>query len=98
MGDADGGEDVFGRGAFEEEAGGAGAQGVPDVVVVVEGGDDDDAGWVLEGLGEGVGGLDAVEAGHAHVHEDDVGAGAAGQVGDVGASSAWPTTSMSSSA
>lgn len=45
MGEAGGGQDVLGRGAFEEEAGGAGAEGVPDVVVVVEGGQDDDAGW-----------------------------------------------------
>ena len=70
--DADGGGELLGADVLEEEAAGAGPQGLVDVLVEVEGGEDEDVGGRRR-CSEPAGGLDAVELGHADVHEDDVG-------------------------
>lgn len=79
--DFDGVEEFAAGGVFEEETRGAGAEGSVDVFVEVEGGQDEHAGafegWV--GADE-EGGFESVEDGHADVHQDDVGEGAAGEV------------------
>ncbi|KOT87534.1 hypothetical protein ADK86_35305 [Streptomyces sp. NRRL F-5755] len=68
-----------GAGAFQQEARGAVAQGGVYVVVQVEGGHDHDPGV----RGELSGDLQAVEAWHADVGEDDVGAQRTGEVDGV---------------
>jgi hypothetical protein len=67
-----GGDELFWSCAFEQEPGGAGMQGAEDVVVLLEGGEDEDlrAGG---SPGEFTGGGDAVEVGHADVHQHDIG-------------------------
>jgi hypothetical protein len=54
------------------------------VLVEVEGGDDEDAGAAARG-DDPAGRLDAVHAGHADVHEDDVGAEFGGHADGFGA-------------
>ena len=62
------------RDVLEEEAAGACPQRAEGVLVEVEGGEDQHAGLVTRRRGgDGAGRLDAVEHGHAHVHEHDVG-------------------------
>ena len=61
---------------FEEERRGPGGQGVEDVLVELEGGEDDDPG----DLGDLARRLDAVDAGHADVHQHHVGSFAADEV------------------
>ena len=64
---------LLGREVLEQEAFRAGPEGVVDVIVEVESGEDDDAGIGGGRFGpDEAGGLDAVEAGHADVHEDHV--------------------------
>ncbi|MDP9679503.1 hypothetical protein J2S47_000005 [Streptomyces griseoviridis] len=74
--DAD--DEFLGACVFEEEAGRAGSQGLVGVLVEVEGGQDQDP-RATAGLGDAAGGLDAVDAGHPDVHQDDVGAQSRGQ-------------------
>ena len=64
----------FGGDVLEEEPAGAGLEGAEDVLVEVEGREDDDphAGERRIG-GDAAGRLDAVESGHANVHQEDVG-------------------------
>src|SRR5215207_11210648 len=61
--------EVLGRDVLEEEAAGAGGQGVEDVFVQVVGGQDDDPGrrGGAARAGEASGGLDAVHGRHADV-------------------------------
>ena len=59
------------RGALDEVAARAGAQCLDDHVVVLEHRHDDDAD-VRRGRRELAGGVDAAEAGHREVHQDDV--------------------------
>src|SRR5699024_2385402 len=70
-------EQHLGQGVLEEEPGGAAPQGVQGVLIIVEGGQDDDLrGADLPAVGEAedlLGRFDPVDAGHAHVHEDDIG-------------------------
>ena len=61
---------------FEEKRRGPGGQGVEDVLVELEGGEDDDPG----DLGDLARRLDAVDAGHADVHQHHVGSFAADEV------------------
>ena len=74
------------RHVLEQEAAGAGPEGPEGVLVEIEGGQDEHPG-VPGGLrfGDGPSGRDPVEHGHAHVHEDDVGAVELGQAHGVGA-------------
>src|ERR1022692_674575 len=69
-------EEPLGGDVFEQEAAGSGAQRVVDVLVQVEGGQDEDARPIEPGAPGGAaelpGGLDAIHARHADVHEDDV--------------------------
>ena len=61
-------DDFAGRRVLEQEPAGAGAQGIDDVLVETERRQDQDAlSWQPAGR------LDAVHAGHANVHQDDVG-------------------------
>ncbi len=69
---------------LEEETGGAGAQCVEDVRVEVEGGQHQDTGRVLP-AGDDPGGGDAVQFGHADVHEDHVGCQFPGEAYRLGA-------------
>jgi hypothetical protein len=64
-------QDLGGWGVFEQEAAGPGAQRAQDVLVGVEGGQDDDLGWVGSGA-QLFGGGEAVEGGHADVHQHHV--------------------------
>src|SRR5699024_8981440 len=70
-------EQHLGQSVLEEEPGGAAPQGVQGVLIIVEGGQDDDLrGADLPAVGEAedlLGRFDPVDAGHAHVHEDDIG-------------------------
>ena len=67
-------------GVLEQEAAGAGAQGAQDVVVDLEHGEDEDARGGERRIGaDPTGGLDAGEARHLDVHEDDVGTQLGGQ-------------------
>jgi hypothetical protein len=60
---------------LEQEAAGAGAQRAVDVLVELEHAEDEDATPGRPGVAEdAAGGLDPVAAGHADVHQDDVGA------------------------
>ncbi len=71
-----GGGELLASGVLEQEAAGAGPQGLEDEVVGVEGGEDQDrARSVLAGglVEEAVGGLQAVQARHSYVHQDHVG-------------------------
>ena len=63
--------ELVGRGVLEQEAAGAGLQRVVDVLVEVVGRQDEHAGRVAGGDPAGRG--NAVELGHADVHEHDVG-------------------------
>ena len=68
-------------GVLDQEAASPGAEGLVDVFVGLEGSQDDDLdpGQVLVGR-DAPGGFQAVDAGHPDVHQDDVGALAAGEV------------------
>ena len=68
------GGELLGRGVFEQKSAGAGLEGVVDVLVEVERRQDEDAdlGRLAPGC-DPPGGLDAVEAGHADVHQDTSG-------------------------
>ena len=77
-------EQVLGSGVLQKEAGCSGAQRGEGVLVEVEGGQDEHP-RVREFLGDPAGGLDAVGAGHADVHQDDVGPQPAGQLQGLGA-------------
>ena len=74
-------QELAGFGVLDQEAGGAGAECLDDVLVVVEGGEDEhvDVGEVGVG-GDLVGGAQPVDAGHPDVHEHDVGVGLPGQL------------------
>jgi hypothetical protein len=62
------------------ESGGAGTDGLCDVLVGLEGGEDQDAGVGQGGVGaDGGGGGEAVGVRHADVHEDDGGVVGAGE-------------------
>src|ERR1700722_16584685 len=78
-------------GALAEEAAGARAQRLGDVLVVLEGGQDEDlhVGGSRAG-GDHSGGGQPVEVGHADVHHDDVGAFGAGQAGRLTAGPGFP--------
>jgi hypothetical protein len=67
----DASDEAFGLDAFEHEPGGAGAQGVEDVVVVLERGQDEDPG-ARHGGDDAPGRLDPVEHRHPYVHEHHV--------------------------
>jgi hypothetical protein len=72
--DADARRELLGRHVLEQEAAGAGAQRLVDVLVEVERGEHEDAGRRVPARGDHLArGLDAVELGHADVHEHDVG-------------------------
>src|SRR5699024_3286613 len=79
---AHGGDEVLGGGVLEEESAGTGAQGGEDVFVGVEGREHDDPRVVAGHREDRAGGVEAVEARHPNVHEDDVGGGAADEVDD----------------
>ena len=66
------GDDLGGGGVLEEVAGGAGSEGGEEVGVGAEGREDEDFGGIGMPADLGGGG-DAVEDGHADVHQDDVG-------------------------
>ena len=68
--DADGFDQILRRRGLEEERGGTGGECVEDVFVQLEGGEDHHARQACD-LARG---RDAVEARHADVHQDDVGA------------------------
>ena len=70
--------------ALQQEARGAGAERAEDVVVLLEGGEDHDL-HLGEGGRELAGGGDAVEVGHAHVHQHHVGPQQPGPVGGLAA-------------
>jgi len=74
-----GGDQLVRAGSLEQEPGGAGAQAGEDVVVIFEGGQDQHLGSGHRG-GQPLGGGDAVQARHAHVHQHDIRAEAAGGV------------------
>src|SRR6202022_1864902 len=65
-------DQLFRRDVLEEEAARAGRQRVEDVFVKVVGGQDHDLAWHA-GLGQSPGCLDAIDARHPHVHQDDIG-------------------------
>ena len=67
----DGTGQLLAGGVLEQEAAGSGLHGVVDVLVEVEGGQHEDF-CPAAALGELGGGLDAVESGHADVHQDNV--------------------------
>jgi hypothetical protein len=77
---AHGGGQLAGPDRLEQEAAGARAHRLVDVLVEVEGGQDQHAGGAAGDLDHPAGGLDAVQAGHAYVHEHHVGAQPAGQL------------------
>ena len=58
---------------LEQEAARPGAHAFIDVFVEVEGGEDEDACVLVAPAEQPAGGFDPVEAGHAHVHQHDVG-------------------------
>ena len=67
-------------GVLEQETAGAGAQGTKDVVVDLEHGQDEDARGLKRRVGaDPPGGLNAGQARHLDVHEDDVRAKLGGQ-------------------
>lgn len=66
--------DVVGVSVLEDGTAGAGFEGAEHVLFEVEGGDDEDGGQVAAALSDDLPGRgQAVAAGHAHVHADDVG-------------------------
>jgi hypothetical protein len=67
---ADSGEELFGRVVLENETAGAGAECLVDVLIEVERREDQDPGTVVGGE-KAPGRLEAVELGHADVHQDD---------------------------
>ena len=73
--DADARGELLGRDVLEQEAAGARAQRLVDVLVEVEGGEHQHARRrvVLARVDDAAGRLDAVELGHADVHQHDVG-------------------------
>ena len=70
--DPDGVGELLGTDVLDEEAAGARLHGLVDVLVEVEGREDEDVGGALV-VQEPARGLQAVELGHADVHEHDVG-------------------------
>lgn len=72
MDGANGEEDVFGFGAFDEIALRADFEGLTDGEFIGVHGEDDDAGGKLEGV-DAFDGLKPVEAGHGNVDDEDVG-------------------------
>jgi hypothetical protein len=65
--------ELFRRQVLEQEPARACPQGQVDVLIQVEGREDDDPGGREAGIGEDKAGrLDAVQIGHADVHEDDI--------------------------
>ena len=70
--DADAVRELLGRDVLEQEPGGARAQRVVDVLVEVEGREHQDL-RAVAGREHAAGRLDAVELGHADVHQHDVG-------------------------
>ena len=72
-----------------------GAQRGVGVLVEVEGGEDEHARARRRAATMRRGGLDAVHAGHAHVHQDDVGPQPAAQRDGLAPSAASPTSSRS---
>ena len=72
LGGCERGGDFWARGVLGEKTASAGAEGLDDAVIVGVGGQDD---HFRRGaaLGEAAGGFDSVAAGHAQVHQDDVG-------------------------
>ncbi len=68
----DGGDEVLGTGPLEQEPRRAGPQCAEDVVVLFERGQDQHL-RLGDGAHELAGRRDAVEVGHPHVHEHDVG-------------------------
>jgi hypothetical protein len=73
-------DQVLGRDVLEQEPAGPGAQRRQHVLVEVEGGQDQHPDRVLDAVaGQAPGRLDPVHAGHADVHEHDVGPDVPGQ-------------------
>src|SRR5207248_4687916 len=70
--DVHGWGELFGWGVLEQEAAGAGTQRVVDILVEVVGGQYEYPGSGLAAADQAAGGGDAVEVGHADVHEDHV--------------------------
>ena len=79
--DADRRDELLGRRVLEQEAARAGSQRGVDVLVEVERGQDQHARSAAGRECSRAGGLDAVHAGHADVHQHDVGRGARATVG-----------------
>jgi len=75
----DGTYDLVRTRSLEQESRSSGPQGVKDVVIVVEGGEDEDARGVVDVGEQAAGCLDAINGGHADVHQHDIGAQAAHQ-------------------
>ena len=69
---ADGVDQIFKVGVFEDVASGSGLEAPVDVFVGVVGGDDDDVG-VGTGFTDAADGIDAFQVGHAQVHQGDIG-------------------------
>src|ERR1700722_4095522 len=75
---ADGGQDVLQGHVLDQEPAGPGPQRAVDVVIVVERGEHEHPG-VRARRGDQLGGLNAVHARHADVHDDHIGAGVLGE-------------------
>jgi hypothetical protein len=73
-GGADGSDELLRSGALEQEAARARTQGLVDVLVEVECGEDEHAQRTRPQVQHPPGGLEAVDARHADVHEHDIGA------------------------
>src|SRR5205823_4953661 len=72
--DAERAQEIRGLGVLDEEAAGSGTQRLEHVLVEIERGEDDDAHrGELAVLGDGPGGGETIGAGHANVHQHDVG-------------------------
>ena len=78
--DPDGGDEVLGGRVLEQEAAGAGPQGLEDVLVEVERREDQDRDAVGSGAGDAARWPRRRRGGHADVHEDDVGLSPRGQL------------------
>jgi hypothetical protein len=80
------GASCSGGDVLEQEAAGAGAERLVDVVVEVEGGEHENAGRRFAWLGkQAAGGFDAVESRHADVHQRDVEPVSRGELEHLGA-------------
>jgi hypothetical protein len=77
--DANCGDQLFGRVVLENEAAGAGTEGLVDVLVEVECRQDEDPGRVIGGE-DAPGRFEAVELGHPDVHQHDRGSIADGLI------------------